>query len=617
MSISRRTLLLSTGAAALAAACSKRPDSNMAPPSTVPPKGATDLNRQLDAMTEALLREFPENATFRGVDQGAREALKHQLSDRSNAGRAARTEAAKARLASLRAIDRTTLPPEALAGYDSAIYAHELAVAGAEFAYGDVNILSAAASYITTPFAVTQLSGNFVTIPDFLNSVHVIDSAAGAEAFLDRVKVYGTGLDQETDRLVSDAAQGVVAPRFVISNIGGQIEASLKPPVAEWSLVAALGNKTKAKGIPGDWEARVIKLLTDLIHPALVRQHDRLTGLLAQSTNDAGAWKLPRGDAYYAWTLKAGTTTDHSAEEIHNIGLEQVKEIEARMDTLLKAQGLTKGTPGERVEAMSRDPKFLFPNTDQGRTDLIAYLNGRVAAVRPRLPELFRTLPKVDLVIKRVPPEIEAGAPNGYEIDGSLDGTRPANYYINLRTTASWPRFLLPTLTFHEGFPGHAWQGAYAGRLPLIRSLLQFNAYTEGWALYCEQLADEIGLYQDDPFGRIGYLSDQMLRACRLVVDTGLHAKRWTREQSVQFMVRYTGQPVESVQSEVDRYCAMPGQACGYMMGRLEIDRQRERAKQARGVKFDIRDFNDAMVLTGSVPLTVLADVTDRYIASS
>lgn len=606
--LSRRSLLLTSGAAALAACAPKgKPRASAKSP---------ELAKQLDAMTEALLREFPENATFRGVDKGARAALKHKLSGRSDAARAERTSAASARLAALKGIERHELSPDDLAAYDSALYAHQLAVDGAGFQYGDVNVLSAIACYVTTPYAVSQLSGNYTQIPDFLNSVQVTETAEDGEAYLDRMTAFATGLDEETARLAADAGRGVIAPDFVLANIVGQLDGALKKPTGEWGLVTALAAKMKDKAVAGDWTGRAGKLVEGTIAPALARQLEALKALQPKATSDAGVWKLPRGAEYYAWTLKVGTSTDQTPAQIHAVGLDEVKRIEARMDQILRAQGLTQGTAGERADALAKDPRFLFPNTDQGRADLIAYLNGRIDAIRPRMKELFRTLPKADLVIKRVPPNIEAGAPSGYEVDGSLDGTRPANYYINLRDTANWPKFLLPTLTYHEGIPGHVWQGAYASHMPLVRALIQFNAYTEGWALYSEQLAQEIGMYADDPFGEVGYLSDQMLRACRLVVDTGLHAMRWTREQSTAFMSRYTGQPLDSVQGETDRYCAMPGQATGYMTGRLEILRLREKARAARGAKFDIRDFNDAMVLGGSVPLAVLDDVTNRYIKS-
>jgi uncharacterized protein (DUF885 family) len=287
------------------------------------------------------------------------------------------------------------------------------------------------------------------------------------------------------------------------------------------------------------------------------------------------------------------------------------------MDGLLRRQGLTKGTVGERMAALGKDPRFLFLNNDAGRADLLAYLNNIVARVRERLPKAFAMQQKADLVIKRVPPEIEAGAPDGYEQDGTIDGSRPASYYINLRDTGNWPKFSLPTLTFHEGVPGHVWQGTFVHALPTIRSQLMFNAYVEGWALYAEQLGDELGMYDDDPFGRLGYLQSIQFRACRLVVDTGMHAKRWSRDKAIQWMVENNGNPVDSARGEIDRYCAWPGQACGYQIGHLHIDALRSRAKAALGERFDLRTFNDALLTSGSLPLELLDGVIERFIKAA
>jgi len=270
-----------------------------------------------------------------------------------------------------------------------------------------------------------------------------------------------------------------------------------------------------------------------------------------------------------------------------------------------------------RMGALGKDPKQLFPNNDAGRAQLLAYLNGRIADIRTRLPHAFATMVPGRLIIKRVPPAIEAGAPGGYAAAGSIDGKVPGQYYINLRDTSEWPKFSLPTLCYHEGIPGHVWQGDYANRMPLIRSMLAFNAYSEGWALYAEQLADELGVYDGDPLGELGYLQSMSFRACRLVVDTGLHAKHWTRDQAIDWFVKTNGDPRSSVTKEVDRYCSMPGQACGYKVGHLEINRLRDKAKAALGGRYDLRRYDDAVVLGGSVPMTLLETVIDGFIAKT
>ena len=612
MTPTRRDLLLSTaGAAALAGLA---PGAAMA-------RHAHGANAASDALlsriAEELLVEYPENATFLGLDSAARGALKRRLTDRSIAGNEHRATTCAARLRRLRQVDRRRLTGLSAVGYDSALYAHEAASEGyARFKAGDNAVLNTLQAESNTPYVVSQGTGDFANIPDFLDSQHKIETAADAESYLERMAEMARGLDAESERMRRDAALGVIAPDFLLDTTLGQQTGFRAKPVDSWGLVTALAAKTRAAGVSGDWEARARKLAEGQVAPALDRQIAVLKDLRAKASHDAGVWKLPDGEAWYAWFLKVGTTTPHTADEVHQMGLEQSKDLAAQMDVLLKAQGITQGTVGERLLALSTDPRFLFPNNDEGRAQLIAYLNGKVAGIRPRLAKAFATLPKADLVIKRVPPDIEAGAPDGYEQDGPIDGSRPASYYINLRDTANWPKYSLPTLTFHEGIPGHVWQGVFAHRLPVIRSMLAFNAYIEGWALYAEQMGDELGMYDDDPFGKIGYLQSIQFRACRLAVDTGLHAKRWSREQATDWFVVNNGSPRDQLRSEVDRYCAWPGQACGYKIGHSGINRLRDKARAALGRRFDLRTFDDALVLSGAVPLTVLGRVVDDYIAS-
>jgi uncharacterized protein (DUF885 family) len=272
---------------------------------------------------------------------------------------------------------------------------------------------------------------------------------------------------------------------------------------------------------------------------------------------------------------------------------------------------------GERLRALYDDPRFRYPNTDEAKEKLLADLNAKVAAVTKKLPAWFGTLPKSPLLIKRVPKTTEAGAPGGYYNGAALDGSRPGMYYINLRDTAEVPSWTLPTLTFHEGIPGHHLQISLAQEsdLPIIRRVLGFNAYQEGWALYAEQLADEMGMYEGDPLGRIGYLHDALFRGVRLVVDTGLHDLRWSREKTVSYYVGALGDQEASAVTEVERYCVEPGQACSYMVGKLTWLRLRAKARAALGPKFDIRKFHDAALLNGAMPLKVLETVIDAYIA--
>jgi len=607
--VDRRQFLATAAAAGLLVGCKVRTGTSA---------GEGDLARQLQRIADQLLAEYPQNATILGIAKNKLAPLAHEWQDQTPAGFAKRKENISSRLGALRKMDLRDLSnPDKLNG-SVALQAHELAEAGYAFEYGDPLVLDPNNGFRNTPYVVNQLGSSYSDLPDFLESRHTIASAEDALAFADRVDAYARNIDGETERLKHDRRIGVIAPDFnldkTIAIIGGG--ASERP---DQSAVLATFKKKmgEAKLSDDTLTERVRQAMATKVIPALQRQVEELKAHRAAATSDAGVWHIKDGEAYYRWALKAGTTTNRTPDDIHKLGLDQVKEIQSRMDAIMRKQGLTGGTVGQRMAALGKDPKQLYPNTVAGREQLLAYLNGRIEDIRMRLPRAFATMVPGNLIIKRVPPSIEAGAPGGYASAGSIDGKVPGQYYINLRDTSEWPKFSLPTLCYHEGIPGHIWQGDYANRMPLIRSMLAFNAYSEGWALYAEQLADELGVYADDPLGQLGYLQSMGFRACRLVVDTGLHAMKWTRDQAIDWFVTTNGDPRSSVEKEVDRYCAMPGQACGYKVGQLEIVRLRDKAKAALGSKFDLRRFDDAVVLGGSVPMTLLETVIDGYIAKS
>jgi uncharacterized protein (DUF885 family) len=572
----------------------------------------------LGDFAEEILRLSPSTATALGLDSGARAALKSQLEDASPAGDAAWAGQVKSMLARLARIDRSKLGADAQIRYDTVRYAATEGVAGIRFSYG-----GAASGFNggTSPYPVTQQNGALTSVPEFLDSQHQIANAADADAYLARVAAMARVLDQESARIAEQAGHGIMPPDFIAKTALGQLQDYRKTPAAAQKLVTSIAERTKKLGIAGDWEARATKLVETMVYPALDRQIAAFAKATANAPDTAGVHRLPGGAAYYEWALKLGTTTSHSASEIHAIGLEQNKMLQSRIDVILKAQGITQGTVGQRLLALSKNPSRFYPDTDEGRAQLIAYCNERVGAIRALMPKISHMNLKAPLLIKRVPQDIQAGAALGYMNFASLDGSRPAIYYINLKSTTLWPKSEISTLTAHEGIPGHTWQGAYLAEhhaeIPLIASMMGFNAFVEGWALYAEQMVDEFGLYADNPFSQIGYLQAQQFRACRLVVDTGIHAMKWTRQQAIDFLVENTGRGVAAMTSEVDRYCVSPGQACGYKMGHNEILRQRERAKTALGAKFDLAAFNDAVVKSAGVPLTVLPTVIDRYIAGA
>ncbi len=571
----------------------------------------------LAAFAQDILRLSPEQATELGVDVGENADLKAKLSDLSPAGDAAWAAEVGSIKMRLSALDPGSLSEMDRIRYDTVLYAAERGQEGLAFRYGG----GAEAGFQggAQPYVVSQQNGAVTNVPEFLDSVHQIHGAADAEAYLERVAAMARQLDQETARIRSDARIGVVPPDFIAATTLKQLRGFRATPPADQRLVASLVRRTKALGLAGDWAGRCSALVQNEVYPALDRQIIGFSAATATAPHTAGVERLPDGQAFYAWALRLGTTTTQTPDEVHKIGLEQNAAIKARLDGLLKAQGLSQGTVGERVQALNKDPRFLYPDTDEGRGALIAYLNGCIARIRPLMPQLSHLNLKADVVVKRVPVDIQDGAALGYMNFASLDGSRPAIYYVNLKSTSLWPKYQLPTLTAHEGIPGHTWQGAYLAEhhaeIPMIFSLMGFNAFVEGWALYAEQLVDEHGLYDEDPFGRIGYLQAQQFRACRLVADTGLHAMGWTREQSVAFLSQETGKGRDAMTSETDRYCVAPGQACGYKTGHNEILRLRERARTALGPRFDLADFDDAIVKTGGVPLTVLAVAIDAHIA--
>jgi uncharacterized protein (DUF885 family) len=606
-SIERRQFLRASGAAAVLAA---------AAPAVLAEPVDGPFSAALAAFADEIIRLSPEQATSLGIDKGAFAGLKSRLSDASPKGDADWAAEVISIRRRLGAIDRAGLTPADRIRYDTVLYAADRGVEGAAFPYGGG--AGAGFSGGTGPYVVSQQNGAIMAIPEFLDSQHQIHTAADAEAYLARVSALARVLDQESARITADAALGVMPPDFIAANALGQLKAYRALPSDRQRLVSSLADRAAKAGLPGDWAGRCARIVEAEVYPALDREIAAFAAATAHAPSTAGVQRLPDGDAYYAWALRLGVTTTTPAAEIHRIGLEQNQALKARMDLLLKKQGLSQGTVGERVQALNSDARFLYPNTEAGRAQLIAYLNDCIARIRPLLPRVSHLGLKADVIVKRVPPDIQDGAALGYMNFAALDGSRPAIYYVNLKTTTLWPKYQLPTLTAHEGVPGHTWQGAYLAEhhdeIPLISSLMGFNAFVEGWALYAEQLVSEFGLYDNDPFGEIGYLQAQQFRCCRLVADTGLHSLGWSRDQTVRYLTSETGRGAEAMTSETDRYCASPGQACGYKMGHNEILRLREKARAELGARFDLAGFDDAVVETGGVPLTVLATAIDAYI---
>jgi len=603
--VSRREVIATLGSMAampLISACMGEGDSGS---STTMDNDAIAL---LDECAEHLLALFPESATSLGIDTGARAALRSQLTDRSAAGKQRIAEQVRSDLERVDAFDTTGLSHKTRTSFEVVRSAYATALEGFALPYGDITV----GSWRNTPYVVIQNVGAYLDIPRFLDSDHRIENAVDAEAYLTRLQSYAKQLDGELGRIQAAREMGLVPPSFLLDKAMAQLGLSVANARKGGSVVESI--ERRSKNIPGNWAERAKTIAVQEIAPALERQLRELRAQRRDAINDAGISVRPHGEEFYKWALKASTTTSMTPDEIHELGQTELRSLHAQMDTILKEVGYSQGTVGERMKALAKDPRYQFPDGDTGRAEILAFINDRLTWIRAQMPRAFNTVVNPNMEVKRLPPEEEPGAPGAYGGAGSIDGTIPGRFWINLRTTDLHSRYSLADLTFHEAIPGHIWQGEYTHNMPLIRQLLSFNAYSEGWGLYAEQLADELGAYENDRVGRLGYLQSIAFRACRLVVDTGLHAKRWTREQGVQFFVDVNGSNPEEVASEVDRYCSWPGQACGYKVGHSEINRQREKAKTALGARFDLKAFDDTVVLGGNVPLDVLGRNVEEYI---
>jgi len=605
MSVDRRAMLQASAAAMALQVL----------PANAEPSPDAAADQLLGRITEQLLRDYPESATSAGVDKDARAALRSKLENRSASGQGAIRGHVRETLAQLRRLNTQSLSADQKLNVDVVQTAYQSAADGFEFAYGDVAVLKDNWSYRNSPYVVAQNVGAFVEIPSFLDASHSITDAADADAYLTRMEAYGRQLDGETVRVRADAARGVALPDFLMAKTLNQLRTSRAAPIAQWGIVTSLAHRAQAAGLGSHYASDAARIAQQHIAPALDRQIAMLTSLQSRARPEPGVWKLPHGDEYYAWALRAGTTTNMSPDEVHQMGLEELNSLHARMEPILQSLGYSQGSVGARMTALAQDPRYKFADGDAGRAEIMAFIQDKLTDIRARLPRAFHTLVRGYLTVVRISPDVEAGAPGAYGGAGTIDGREPGHFWINLRTPDLHRKFSLPDLTYHESIPGHVWQGEYTFHQPLIRSVLAFNAYSEGWALYAQQLADELGVYDDFPAGRLGYLQSLAFRACRLVVDTGIHAKQWSRAQGVDFFVTQNGDNPGEVESEVDRYCSWPGQACGYKVGHSTINRLREHAQAELGAKYDFAAFNDAVVTRGNVPMTVLGRVIDAYIA--
>ena len=474
-------------------------------------------------------------------------------------------------------------------------------------------------------YRVNQISGVTVSTPQFLTDAHVIKNERSVERYLSRLAEFGRVLRETQVRVEDDRAAGVIPPDFVIDQSLVGMRAFIADGAAKNPLVTTLPAKLeKIESLtPGERQAyvrRAEELVASEVIPGYQAMIALFEDMRPQASHDAGIWRIPDGDRIYAAALQSSTTTNMSADEIHALGLSEVERIEREMLAILDAQGIQGTTLAGRIEQLNTAPAQNFSNTDAGRAEAIAYLHQINDRVMAAAPKFFLTIPPQPLEIVRVPEYSQDSSPGGYYNPPALDGSRPGRFYINQKDTADNPKWKLPTLMIHEGAPGHHFQLSAQQLIkgvPMLRKVLPFGAYAEGWALYAERVAKvDMGFYDSDPLGDLGRLQAEMFRAVRLVVDTGMHAKHWSREQAIEYMVAKTGMTEAEVTREIERYVVWPGQATSYKVGQLAMLRMREQAEKELGPKFDLRGFHEVVLMNGSMPLAVLEDVVRDWIAA-
>jgi uncharacterized protein (DUF885 family) len=471
-------------------------------------------------------------------------------------------------------------------------------------------------------YPVNQLFGVQNEFPSFMANQHRLLAPRDCEYYLRRLGAVSTKFDQLLESLRVREEKQILPPRFVVEKVLKEMTGFVAQPAAENILASSFkARAAKIKELSAaqrtDFQARVEASVQYRVYPAYQKLIDYFNSILPKTTTDDGVWKMPDGDTYYAYALRKNTTTTLKPEEVHDLGLREVTRIETEMRAILDANGFAGRPIGEAMEALGKEPRFHFSNDDQGRTEALAEYTRLITEATERCKQLFATLPTTKVEVRRVPEFKQATSAGAYYQGASMDGTRPGVFYANLRDMNEISKWSMPTLAYHEAVPGHHWQIATAQGLkglPQFRKLIPFTAYQEGWALYTEWLAKEAGWYEGDPFGDLGRLQAELFRAVRLVVDTGIHAKRWPREQAIAYMREKTGMGEKEVTAEIERYIVNPGQACAYKVGMLKIQELRTRAQTELGPKFDQRQFHDVVLKNGAMPLEVLEEQVTAYI---
>jgi uncharacterized protein (DUF885 family) len=510
--------------------------------------------------------------------------------------------------------DRSKLSPQEQLSYDIALWTDARALADEKYPWLGAD---------GQAYPVNQAFGIQKNLPNFLLSQHAIKNAKLARRYVERLRAMGPVLDAVDADVTRQARLGVVPPDFIVDDDIDQMRALIADDPAHNVLVANLAAKSATLSDLSDGEKRSLvaeatAAVRDGIYPAYRRLIARMLATRPLATHDAGLWHLKDGDAYYADQLKLLTSTDMTPAEIHDYGLSEVARITVQMDAILKSAGMPDGTVGERMDRLAHDPRFAYQNSEADRERMLARYRQLLGHVKTLLPLYFSDIPNLPLEVRRVPPYAEKGSAGAYYEPPSLDGSRPGVFFANLRNVGETPQWAMPTLAYHEGIPGHHLQLSTAQTIKDLPYLRRFNflpAYGEGWALYAEHLASDMGLYKDDPYGDLGRLQAELFRAVRLVVDTGIHSQHWTREQAIDYFRKTTGMALSDVTAETERYVVWPGQACAYKIGMKTILELREKAKVELGPKFDLKEYHKLVLENGAMPLWLLQKNVDAWIA--
>jgi len=512
-------------------------------------------------------------------------------------------------LATLKRYDRSELDREGKLSYDTLAYFLQVQVDGEAYRLHD--------------FPVNQMHGLQSALPDFMVQIHQVTNLDEANNYITRLNKVPLKFDQLIESLKLRESKGVIPPRFTVEKVLVQMKGFAAKPITENPIYISLKeklDKIPAERMDGVTRTRLLtqaeQAIKSSVYPSYGKLIDYFSALQPKAQTNNGAWSLPDGHNYYAWCVRMHTTTTMTPQEVHDLGLAEVARVSGEMDAILKGQGLASGSVGARVQQLANNAAQQFPNTPEGKKAMLARYQEILDDINKGLGNAFDIRPKLGVEVRAVPEFSQATAPGAYYEQGAFDGSRPGVFYANMRAPGDTPKFAMRTLAYHEGIPGHHFQIAIAQELqdvPFFRKVIPFTAYQEGWALYSERLAYELG-FGVEQLDSLGRLRDEMMRATRLVIDSGIHYKRWTREQAIAYMMENTGMSEGDVTAEVERYFVNPGQALAYKAGMIKILALRERAKEALGDKFELKHFHNEVLVHGALPLTVLEGVINDWI---